>query len=225
MARTSAAQARFALQRDLPRHPPSRNSIFVAARLAGVLQRVLVPMLSQTDIDYSSDDTSPIMLRNTSSGPARSGQRVAVRAARAGGRPPLDPYRFTVACWPGRRVPAGWGTIVTAHARQVAGQAAVLDLSAASGQAAARLRRAFGSRPVIAVVRPDGHLAHLAGTGSPGHVADLLARHVRTPEAGQGRAGAGDLPRTAPAHRLSPVFGPWPPSRPLAALEEMRTVP
>src|SRR5439155_14526264 len=63
MSRTSAAQARFALQRDR-RRIVQRDATFLAARFLGVLQRVLVPLLSGTDVDYSNLDTSPIMARN-----------------------------------------------------------------------------------------------------------------------------------------------------------------
>jgi 2-polyprenyl-6-methoxyphenol hydroxylase-like FAD-dependent oxidoreductase len=176
MSRTSAAQARFALQRDTA-GIVRRDAIFLAARFLGVLQRVLVPLLSQTDIDYGDLDTTPIMLRNRNRGPARPGQRVPLFAppALADGTPALDPYRMNVVCWPGRRTPTGWASTVDALRPRFAGQAGVLDLASVSGRAAATLRRAFGSRPVLAVVRPDGHLAHLAGVDSPDEVATFLA--------------------------------------------------
>ena len=178
MSRTSATQARFALQKDT-KGIARRDAIFLAARFIGVLQRVLVPLLCQTDVDYSDRDTKPIAWRGISRR-AQPGQRVPLFAppALADGTPSLDRYHFTVACWPGRRKPANWADIVAAHEEILGGKAAVADLARASGQAAAKLRRAFGSRPIIAVIRPDGHLAHLVPVSSPRRVATLLAAYL-----------------------------------------------
>jgi hypothetical protein len=157
MSRTSAAQARFALQRSTWRII-RRDAIFLSAKALGVLQRVLVPLLSQTDVHYGDPDTTPIMLRGRGDR-LEAGRRVPLFAGPplADGTPSLDPYRYTIACWPGRRTPKGWAAVVSAHS-DVAG-AAALDLSTVTGSAAAKLRRAFGTKPAIAVVRPDGHLA------------------------------------------------------------------
>jgi 2-polyprenyl-6-methoxyphenol hydroxylase-like FAD-dependent oxidoreductase len=162
MSRTSAAQARFALQRTTPQIV-RRDAIFLAARYLGVLQRVLVPLLSQTDVDYGDMNTNPIMLRSRSRGVARPGRRVPLFAPPAldDGTPPLDLHRYTVVCWPGRRAPRGWPALIERQRDQLGQLAAVLDLASVSGAAAAKLRRAFGPRPALAVVRPDGHLAEL----------------------------------------------------------------
>jgi hypothetical protein len=159
-----------------------RDAIFLAARFLGVLQRVLVPLLSQTDIDYGDQDTTPIMVRYRNSGPARPGRRVPLFAPPAldDGTPALDPYRLNIVCWPGRRAPADWAATVDTYRGRFSRQANVLDLAAVSGRAAAKLRRAFGNRPVVAVVRPDGHLAHRANADSPDEIATFLGGLLAT---------------------------------------------
>ncbi|MEV8443329.1 FAD-dependent monooxygenase [Actinosynnema sp. NPDC051121] len=161
MSRTSAAQARFALQRSTWRII-RRDAIFLSAKALGVLQRVLVPLLSQTDVHYGDSDSTPIMLRGRGDR-LEPGRRVPLFAGPplADGTPSLDLYRYTIACWPGRRAPRGWAEVVSAHRKAAGDDAAVLDLSTLTGPAATKLRRAFGSKPAIAIVRPDGHLAEL----------------------------------------------------------------
>jgi 2-polyprenyl-6-methoxyphenol hydroxylase-like FAD-dependent oxidoreductase len=172
MSRTSAAQARFALQRGTWRII-RRDAIFLTARALGVLQRVLVPLLSQTDVHYGDPDSSPIMVRGRGNR-LEPGRRVPLFAGPplADGTPGLAPHRYTIACWPGRRAPRDWAAVTKAH-RDAAGEiAAVLDLATVTGTAAAKLRRAFGTRPAVAIVRPDGHLALLT--------ADLTGGAART---------------------------------------------
>ena len=192
MARTSAAQARFALQKDTA-GIIKRDTIFLAGRFLGVLQRVLVPLLCQTDIDYGDRNNKPLAWRGISRR-VRPGQRVPLFAPPdlADGTPALDLYRFTVACWPGRRRSANWADIVAAYRQRLSGQTAVVDLAEVSGRPAARLSRVFGPRAVIAVIRPDGHLAHLTEAGSPEHAASLLAGYR------PGTAAVSPLPVPAP---------------------------
>lgn len=178
MSKTSAAQARFAMQRSALRIA-RRDAVFVAARWTGLLQRILVPLLAQTDVDYSESADDPLFRRIPH--PARVGQRVPLFAppATRAGVPALDPYRYTVVLWPGRRRPADWAGTVAAAERRVGGQATVLDLGAQEGldPAALRpLRRAFGDRPVLAVVRPDGHLAQRCAVSAPERAQAFLAR-------------------------------------------------
>ncbi|MGP4113741.1 FAD-dependent monooxygenase [Streptomyces sp. 4N509B] len=175
MSRTSAAQARFALQRTtwgILR----RDTVFRAARLLGVLQRILVPLLSQTDVHYGDHDSTPIMLRDRNRRRLEPGRRVPLFAGPdlPDGTPALDLHRYTVVCWPGRRAPRGWGDTVARHRGRLAESAAVVDLAGLPRPAAAKLRRAFGRRPVVGVVRPDGHLAFLTTDLSGGPVADHL---------------------------------------------------
>jgi 2-polyprenyl-6-methoxyphenol hydroxylase-like FAD-dependent oxidoreductase len=174
MSRTSAGQARFALQRSTWRII-RRDAIFLTARALGVLQHVLVPLLSQTDVHYGDADSSPIMVRGRRQR-LEPGRRVPLFAPPdlTDGTPSLDLYRYTVACWPGRRVPRNWADVTSAHRKAVGDSAAVLDLSVTTGPAATKLRRAFGSKPAIAVVRPDGHLAMLTADLSTAPVANYL---------------------------------------------------
>jgi 2-polyprenyl-6-methoxyphenol hydroxylase-like FAD-dependent oxidoreductase len=173
MSRTSAGQARFALQRSTWRIL-RRDAIFLTARALGVLQRVLVPLLSQTDVHYGDADSSPIMLRGRGHR-LEPGRRVPLFPGPplADGTPGLAPYRYTIACWPGRRAPRDWAAVTKAH-HEAAGDDAVLDLATVTGQAAAKLRRAFGTKPVVAVVRPDGHLALLTTDLTGGAVHTFL---------------------------------------------------
>ncbi|MFF4504915.1 FAD-dependent monooxygenase [Streptomyces sp. NPDC001401] len=166
MAKTSAAQARFAMQRSTLRIA-ARDAVFVAAKWAGLVQRILVPLLAQADVDYSESVSDPLFRRIPH--PARVGQRVPLFAppVQAGGVPALDPYRHTVVLWPGRRTPADWAALAAGLRRRFGDQVAVLDLGGVDPSAAKPLGRAFGNRPVIATVRPDGHLAHLAAVTAP----------------------------------------------------------
>ena len=186
MSRTSAAQARFAMQRSTLRIA-ARDAAFVAARWTGLLQRVLVPLLAQADVDYSESVDDPLFRRIPH--PARAGQRVPLFAppVTIAGVPALDPYRYTVVLWPGRRTPADWAGVAAGLERRLGGQAAVLDFGGLDPAVARPLRRAFGSSPVVAVVRPDGHLAHRAAPTEP----ELTQAFLR---------------RTAPAKSAVPVL-------------------
>ena len=177
MSKTSAAQARFAMQRSTSRIL-RRDAIFVAARMLGLLDRILVPLLAQTDGDYTESANDPLFRRIPY--PVRPGQRVPLFAAAAGsdGAAPLDLLRHTIALWPGRSAPAQWPATARALRAEfdaVAYAAVVADLADAVAPATERLRRAFGDRPVIATVRPDGHLAHLAPVHDPSATLKYLA--------------------------------------------------
>jgi 2-polyprenyl-6-methoxyphenol hydroxylase-like FAD-dependent oxidoreductase len=174
MSKTSAAQARFAMQRSTLRIA-RRDALFVAARWTGLLDRVLVPLLAQTDGDYTESPTDPLFRRIPH--PARPGQRVPLfsPSPEPGSAPALDLFHHTVVLWPGRRVPADWEVTAQAVRRELGELATVLDLATAPQAFAAQGRRALGDHAVIAVVRPDGHLAHLAPTRQP----ELTAAYLR----------------------------------------------
>ncbi|MFL6113394.1 MAG: FAD-dependent monooxygenase [Catenulispora sp.] len=177
MSKTSAAQAKFAMQRSTLRIM-RRDAIFMAANVLGLLDKVLTPLLAQTDGDYTESPNDPLFRRIRY--PVRPGQRVPLFAAgpTADGAPPLDLVRHTVALWPGRSVPAGWQeTVRTARAELLAAEdrTVVVDLAEAAEPAVSRLRKAFGAKPVIATVRPDGHLAHLAPITEPAAAVRYLA--------------------------------------------------
>ncbi|WP_329582232.1 FAD-dependent monooxygenase [Kitasatospora sp. NBC_01250] len=167
MSATSAAQARFAMQKS-PARRLRRDAVFVAGRLAGVLQRVLVPLLSQTDTNYGDLDNRPLVLRRQ--GLAKPGERLPLFAgpALADGTPALDAYRHTVLLWPGRTATsADWAAQVGDARERFAGTAEVLDLGGLTGRAARKLRRHLGRNPVLALVRPDGHLLATAAVERP----------------------------------------------------------
>ncbi len=166
MGATSAAQAKFALQRS-PLRRARRDAIFVAGRMVGVLQRVLVPLLSQTDTNYGQLDDRPLVLRTQRK--AAIGERLPLFAGDAlpDGTPALHPYHYTVLLWPGRGTSAGWQRQVSTLRPRFAQQVEVLDLGGLSSGAHRKLRKHLGGDAVLAVVRPDGHLAHLAPIGQP----------------------------------------------------------
>lgn len=101
------------MQRSTPRIL-RRDAIFVVARMLGLLDRILVPLLAQTDGDYTESANDPLFRRIRY--PVRSGQRVPLFAAAASsdGAAPLDLLRHTIALWPGRSVPASWPATVRA---------------------------------------------------------------------------------------------------------------
>ncbi|MFL6111646.1 MAG: hypothetical protein ACJ786_09880, partial [Catenulispora sp.] len=139
-----------------------RDATFRATDRAGLVQRVLAPLLSQLDTDYGDTGDGLVKLRPQA---VHVGQRVPLFAPLPDGSgpqwPALDRDLHTVLAWPGRQAPGDWPATVADLERQFAGAATVLDGATASGDAALALRDLFGDAPVVAVVRPDGHLAHL----------------------------------------------------------------
>ncbi|TCO62289.1 FAD-dependent monooxygenase [Actinocrispum wychmicini] len=151
MSRTSAAQARFGLQRRRTRIAV-RDMLFVVGRMTGLVQRVLVPLLSQTDVTYGEQITEPFIWRHPS--PVRPGQRLPMFAS-------LDLATYTVLLWPGRRPSADWALVQAELARQFPDHVGIRDLASVPGPTQAILCRALGRRPAVAVARPDGHLSLL----------------------------------------------------------------
>jgi 2-polyprenyl-6-methoxyphenol hydroxylase-like FAD-dependent oxidoreductase len=173
MSRTSAAQTRFASQSKRATIL-LRDMVFVGARLTGLLRRVLVPLLSQTDVTYGRTDPRPVRL-------GRRGTRLPMFAGAVlpDGTPPLDPYRYTVLLSPGHRQPPDWTQRVAEARRQYEGRAQVCDLAALRPTSALRLRAALvfrsaldlrvtlGKLPTAALVRPDGHLVRTCPLDRP----------------------------------------------------------
>ncbi|GAB1692432.1 FAD-dependent monooxygenase [Krasilnikovia sp. M28-CT-15] len=170
VARMSANTARLvalSLQRDRARAAVRDLTFRVLDRL-GLVQRSLTPLLSQLDGDYAPGDGTPARWRRR---PLHVGQRVPLFAPADADRPTsLDRCVPTVVLWPGRRPPRDWGAVSDDMRRRVAGRSRVLDLADLSPAERARLRPVFGRRPVAAVVRPDGHVAHLSGPDDPASV-------------------------------------------------------
>ena len=141
-----------------------RDAMFMAAARVGLVQRVLAPLLSQLDVDYGEPDNGPVWRRR----PVHAGHRAPVFA------PALDRDAYTVLLWPGRNVARDWASTCADARRKLAGRAQIVDLAGVSTQASGALRRCFGSSPLIAAVRPDGHLAQLAGVHRPDEILRFL---------------------------------------------------
>lgn len=198
--RTAGITARvigFALQR-VPWRIAVRNAVFFAADRAGVVQRVLAPMLSQTDVDYGGVAHRPIWRLAQA---AHVGQRIPLFVLGAGARtsePSLDRELLTVALWPGRRTPGTWSKTCARLSERLADRVHVLDLAAASPRVALSLRRCLGNSGRIVVVRPDGHIAHLAELDHPEEVLAYL-REMTMPS---GAASGVDAVASATAYSI-----------------------
>ncbi|MFE5586896.1 FAD-dependent monooxygenase [Kitasatospora sp. NPDC056531] len=173
LSRTSAAQARFALQRSVGRIAV-RDTLFTVACKTGLVSRMVVPLLSQIDVSYGRLATEPILLRHPR--PIEPGQRVPMFVAPEldSGMPAIDPAHYTVLLWPGRRPKAEWAQRARQLRAKLDPSITVLDLARVGGGPARTLDRTFGRNPAFAVVRPDGHLALLAGADRPDQVLAFL---------------------------------------------------
>jgi 2-polyprenyl-6-methoxyphenol hydroxylase-like FAD-dependent oxidoreductase len=152
MARTTARIVGLARPRNALR-AAVRDTVVMAAGRTGLLHRALAPHLSQLDVDYG-------------------GARRAGRRAPAADLPALDRDRYTVVLWPGRQVPAGWPAKRAETQRRLGGRLRIVDLGALAPSAP--LRRCFGHRARIVVLRPDGHVGHVSPISRPQEVAAFL---------------------------------------------------
>jgi 2-polyprenyl-6-methoxyphenol hydroxylase-like FAD-dependent oxidoreductase len=130
-----------------------RDAAVRGADRVGLVQRALARLLSQLDVDYGS--RGPLRRGLIRRGPWR-GQRVPPGATS------LAEGGYTALLWPGRRVPRNWAGTSARLRAALGGQVAVRDLGERPPAAASRLRRLLGPASVVAIVRPDGHLAHVA---------------------------------------------------------------
>ena len=168
-----------------------RDATFKATDRAGLVQRVLAPLLSQLDVDYGLTAGGPLRIRRQAAHP---GQRVPAFAplptdGAGSAWLALDRDRYTVLAWPGRLVAEDWGVTLARLRGRVLDRAAVLDGGIASGGAAAALRQIFGDSPLVAVVRPDGHLAHVTEVGRTDETLRFL--RAAAPMAGTAAAALG----------------------------------
>jgi 2-polyprenyl-6-methoxyphenol hydroxylase-like FAD-dependent oxidoreductase len=151
-----------------------RDVLITVARLTGLLDRLAAPLISQVGLAYGAPQSRPLVL------PQRRrvvpGRRVpfCTPSTLDNGRPALDLERFTVLLWPGRRVPDDWRAGRERVVRLLADLALVHDLAELPVAERRALRPVFGSRPALAVVRPDGHLATLGSVSSPETVLEFL---------------------------------------------------
>jgi FAD binding domain len=145
-----------------------RDAAVRGADRVGLGQRALARLLSQLDVDYGGPRKRP-------SRRARSGQRVPPSALGVTGEPGEEVY--TALLWPGRRAAADWSSTSARLRSRLAGRVAVRDLAdrAAPDRGPDHaLDRAFGPAPVVALVRPDGHLAHVARLRDVDAAADVV---------------------------------------------------
>lgn len=136
--------------------------------------------MSQIGLGYAADDEP--LWRSTLHRRARPGDRLPFfhRTRQHAGAPVLDQREHIALLWPGRRPAADWQTVADGARRVLADRLAVHDLARLSPSGRAATVPLFGRQPVIALVRPDGHLAHLAAAHRPadalGHLDRLVSR-------------------------------------------------
>ncbi|MFE1381940.1 FAD-dependent monooxygenase [Streptomyces sp. NPDC058740] len=170
VARSTALLTKAGLV-DTPAKVALRNAAFTAADRTGLFQRKLAPQLSQTAVSYDGDRHPRMPLRVSGSAAPRLD---------GGGWPAIDRDRHTVLLWPGTRTPpADWQGTRDLVRRELPEGTPVLDLSRAVPRG---LARALGRGPVVAVVRPDGHLLARVDPGRPQDITRLLTRaaHLRS---------------------------------------------
>ncbi|MFG3553431.1 FAD-dependent monooxygenase [Micromonospora sp. NPDC047557] len=162
VAATTAVQTRFAIAGRSRLRLAARDTVARLAHRTGVLQRYLAPQLSQLDVSYG--EPRPLVRRG---GPARPGERLPVLpgpgpAALDGPWPLVARDDFTVVVWRGDTSPPGLpdGTSV---------------VRTGPGAVTRQLAEALGRQPVLAVIRPDGHLLGSAPLDDSAAVARLVA--------------------------------------------------
>ncbi|MFF7976064.1 FAD-dependent monooxygenase [Streptomyces sp. NPDC007905] len=126
--------------------------------LTGRLRREVAPTLGQLNVSYSPLGVS------SAAGRIAPGDRVPALPGRdLPGWAELDVARFTVLAWESDAPPAE--EAVPAGLHRVATRAAD----------APQLAKALGDTPVLALIRPDGHLAALVDPARPDALADAYA--------------------------------------------------
>jgi 2-polyprenyl-6-methoxyphenol hydroxylase-like FAD-dependent oxidoreductase len=152
VARTTARQTTWGLYRNRVAIA-ARDTVFRAAHRAGVVQRVVAPLMAQTDVSYARD------------------QRFGRRGLRPGDRFPLAwpetaadvptclaRDAATLAVWPGR--PAT-DRRTAARLRAAHPYLHVVDLAALPPAVVDRLAAVLPSGPVTVLIHPDGHVADI----------------------------------------------------------------
>lgn len=172
---TAVVDKQILAARQIKRWPSLlRDTLMTLGRWAGLDHRLAAPLISQVGLAYGEPQSRSLVRPQPRR--VRVGQRVPFFPPSAPGssRPPLDPIRHIVLLWPGRRVAGDRAGTLAAVRAAVGGRTPVHDLADLPGDERRTLLATFGPRPVLAVVRPDGHLAHLSPVSRPGAVADFL---------------------------------------------------
>jgi hypothetical protein len=171
-----------------------RDLLITVADRIGLLRRLAAPLISQVGLAYGRSQSRPLVLPQRRR--ACPGHRVPFYPPSTldGNRPALDLQRHTVLLWPGHAVSGNWPARRLAITRALGDHAVVRDLATMPATQRKPLRAVFGRRPVLALVRPDGHLAVLARVTEPDAVLRFLA--ALAPDLPPGAAAA-PLPVTS----------------------------
>lgn len=195
VGRTSAVQVRFGTIRGRGKLA-LRDNVFSLAARSGILQRNVGPLLSQNGFSYGTFQRfDRVRFRNRRG--VAVGERVPVFA---GPRvspdvPPLARDAFTVLLSAGRRPDdAGQAAKLVLAQACLEPFADVHDITAAIDRHDAPLTRAFGSQPMVAVLRPDGHLAYRCSPEEADQAARLL-REMGVPDRRTTQAGVHPTPQ------------------------------
>lgn len=158
------------------RHIVARDGLVRLSRRTGALQRLGAPLMSQNDINYSTPRTLlaefVALLRHQ----VRIGDRFPVFAEQTHDRkaddqwPRVQPDRYSVLMWAGDSRDMSWQLVVAEMREALPSSVAVVDVS---GWPA--LAGKLGGRPLVLVVRPDGHVAATENTVWPQPVLRVLA--------------------------------------------------
>ncbi|MFF2655202.1 FAD-dependent oxidoreductase [Streptomyces sp. NPDC058045] len=184
------AVIRTEMELSMPQTPEDterRDEAIRAADASGFLAKVAAPLMSQTGLSYAPLDgplwRSPLRRR------AVPGDRLPFfHTSRPDpGAPLLEQSAHLAVLWPGEHPPPEWDTLVAEARGALDGRVTVHDLAALSPAGHRGLRHRFGPAPRLALVRPDGHLAHLAPAARPDETRAHLDRLTRrSPAIGEG---------------------------------------
>ncbi|MFD0206920.1 MULTISPECIES: FAD-dependent monooxygenase [Saccharothrix] len=152
-----------------------RDVVVSTARVTGMLEKVAAPLIGGVGLAYGKPQQRSLLRPQPKR--VRPGQRVPFHSTNGPriGRGLLDPERFTALLWPGAATPGAWAEDRAEVTALLDGTAAVCDLAGLPARERAGLVAVFGRRPVVALVRPDGHLAALAPVSRPQPVLSFLA--------------------------------------------------
>ncbi|MGF1426762.1 FAD-dependent oxidoreductase [Kitasatospora sp. LaBMicrA B282] len=157
-----------------PQAAAERDAAISAAERSGFLRAVAAPLMSQLALSHAPLD-GPLWRVPLRRRPA-VGDRVPLCHAtrREPAEPLLDQAEHLALLWPGERCPADWRGTVDHARRTLADRVATHDLGTLGAAGRGRLRRSLGPDPLLALVRPDGHLAQLTAVDRPQDCLDHL---------------------------------------------------